>query len=704
MFVAHILGAGTVLAVTARLVPFPFFRSLNPTLGCLALLLSGCSSTLIGAGQCQQTIEPAPPPAPITQVVWSALSDGSAISWWQLALAGHDARLELAQQNGIVTGTLANDDGSVDPVDNITWDDAGGTLQFRDAGNGYWRWVRARSVGGVLAGRASYATDAGDPPGDVTSFSDHVTGWNEQTFSQDIVPRTFFFVTGGVHSRVRIDRAAGGAFVARYKQIATDSAASAAEQIELDGTVQSWDGKTLSATFLDGEGHKRTIAGGVDGGTFSGTFDAGDGSAAVSFTGRRGELLGFGLVSRARADHLAWQTRTRQQLEHLMMADNPKPLTVSVQRQPVTITPTSSGFAAARDDNPSQHPIDYLVDELQLAYTLPNPYGAVPITRAVHGFVTTPNTEAPPCGRPVVIALNGHDGSARGTLNPADPAYWYADAWARRGYVVVTIDIGHRPLADRATLYGDYVEGDAPAAGNGVHPSIAAAGLDSDWEEDGERTWDVERAIDFAATLADTNMSRVVVTGLSMGGEVTTFAGALDGRVTIAIPAGFVPDLSVMAWNGNHPCWQWQHGSSLDYFDAGDLHALIAPRPLVVQSGTVDTLFSRLTPPFIDGKEVTRRSRSFYADEPDNFTFYLHDDGHVYRFGDVLADDTAAPPEGLLQPVVVAPLAASDLTWAADPSRQATGRTLVQQVRASYRPPHAPGTPTPAPVAASNER
>jgi hypothetical protein len=288
----------------------------------------------------------------------------------------------------------------------------------------------------------------------------------------------------------------------------------------------------------------------------------------------------------------------------------------------------------------------------------------------------------------VVVALNGHDGSAVGTLDPGAPAYWYGDAWARRGFVVVAIDVGHRPLEDRAALYGDYLDGDAPLLGNGVHPAVKADGLDSDWEEDGERVWDASRAIDFAGTLVDVNMSRVIVTGLSMGGEISTWVGALDPRVAVVVPAGFVPDFSVMSWLGNHRCWQWQHGSLVDYIDTADLHGLIAPRPLVVEFGELDNLFSALDPPFVDSKEVIRRSRSLYGDTLDNLIFYLHDGGHAYRFGDLLAGDGASHRDGLMQPSVMAPLEPGDLTWSSDPTRQGVGKTLVQQVRIDYRALH----------------
>jgi hypothetical protein len=259
--------------------------------------------------------------------------------------------------------------------------------------------------------------------------------------------------------------------------------------------------------------------------------------------------------------------------------------------------------------------------------------------------------------------------------------YWYADAWARRGFVVLSIDISHRPTIDRGSLYGDFPDGDDPADGNAAHPAIRSAALDSDWQEDGERAWDVMRGIDFLALQHNVDISRLTVTGLSMGAEVATFVGAFDPRVQMVLTAGFVPDLAVMSWHGNHPCWQWTTSTPRDYFSVADLHALIAPRPLIAESGTQDGEFSDFNPPFVAGKELTRRSRSVYADAPSSFIFYLHDDRHAYHFGDVVAD-TSNPPGFITTPALTGPQATGDLEWAVDPATQNLGVTIVDQLLA----------------------
>src|SRR5258708_16858004 len=123
--------------------------------------------------------------------------------------------------------------------------------------------------------------------------------------------------------------------------------------------------------------------------------------------------------------------------------------------------------------------------------------------------MAVPTTPAPPGGFPVAIAINGHWGSAWRTFDPQNVNYWYGDSFARRGFIVLAVDVSHRPLADRQAMYMDITDGDDPSAGNGAHPAIKDPGLDSEWEEDGERAWDVMRGIDLLLARPDVDRSHV---------------------------------------------------------------------------------------------------------------------------------------------------------------------------------------------------
>ena len=151
------------------------------------------------------------------------------------------------------------------------------------------------------------------------------------------------------------------------------------------------------------------------------------------------------------------------------------------------------------------------------------------------------------------------DGSAWQMLDPgSEDIYWYGDSFARHGYVVLALDISHRPKKDSEPLYGNGADYVGPKSA--LHPAIKADGFDdSDWAEDGERAWDAMRALDYLIELPYVDTGKILVTGLSMGGEISTVVAALDTRLRGCIPSGFSPDLDVILHRANdktHHCWR----------------------------------------------------------------------------------------------------------------------------------------------------
>jgi len=386
------------------------------------------------------------------------------------------------------------------------------------------------------------------------------------------------------------------------------------------------------------------------------------------------------------------------------MAGNPTPLSTTVETILDDLPPIASQPYPLRDDDPSAHPQAYRLTELRLTHTLPNSLGSEPITRVSHAYLAKPTT--PPPGNldryPLVVALNGHSGSAHMVMD-GGMVFWYGDAFARRGYMVLAVDIGHRPSADVVkfgsmndlSAYLGYDDtgfpGDDPAHGNGLHPSIkppkpadftdADWAYYTDWEEEGERTWDVMRALDYALSLPDVDPQRVVVTGLSLGGEIVSYVGALDTRVGISIPASYSPDLSVLKYFGSHGCWNWSFADIREYIDQADLFALTAPRPLIVETGKEDVTFSNFplndilfppllpaSAPFASDKQVMRRARAAYNTSLPLF-HYMHLIGHEYR--------TGVTSGGLCYTTVIEPGSAGDLLWQVNTETATDNQTLL---------------------------
>lgn len=574
-------------------------------------------------------------------------------------------------------GTWLGPDRIPRAVRGVVGGEGDGPISFQEDTDVGTRWFRGTVHDGLVFGRWAEGRDASEPAPE--AYSHHFTGWNRQAFERELTPRVFDILLNGEDlATLRIDRRQDGRLVGRLKTWATQSNAYAGEQEEYDLAVDAWDGHTLRFREDLGADASRTFEGTVSGRTVHGSYvESTSPDAPFEWHGTRTELLAYGLAARTPEARRAWQDRTRAHLVDLMMggerASTPLDVTPSIAQ------PDASPFWARRsprdrDDDPGAHPREYHLQEINLLVHYPNPYGRTPLERNIHGWLARPDAPPPPGGYPAFVAVNGHTGSAHACFDPNSVYFWYGDAFARRGYVVFAIDISHRPYEERYRLYTDAENGDDPGFGNGAHPSIHADGFDSDWEEDGERAADTLRAREYVASLPEVSSAPVGVVGLSMGGEVTTYAAAFDPSFGPAVVAGFSPDWRVMEYGVNHRCYKWQHASLLDYVSDSDLHALIAPRPLVIETGKQDLTFSISATPFAADKQVVRRSRAAYAADNANLVHYLHYDVHHFHVGDF-------NPQGDVErdvrvPALARPIHGAGVEWQTDPTTRSVAPTL----------------------------
>jgi hypothetical protein len=602
------------------------------------------------------------------------VASNSPVGTWYLD-ANHyrieiDIEIDVRTPGGLLfTGWLVNEYGRTETLDHITFDPSSGVMEFRRNGIAFWQWYRMTITEGVLVGRFVHQYVPDKP--DITAYDSHVTGWNAAVIdARGIYPRAWDVdLAFNLHAKIRVDRAPSGALLGRFKVYASTSTTDAEgnvtrlgsqdEELEFDVDVLRWDGRTL--VFLRrGQGWTQTFTATAQGRTLTGSYTAGDGYT-FEMSGVRADVLGFGLAARSSAGRTAWQDRARKQIARLIMQGNPVPVSISPDHY-TAMNAVDAPIPFDRDDAAADHPQAYNFAEVSFDYAIPNPYlpGAT-MPRHTHGYLAIPGK----CLRvrcPAVLALNGHGGNAYATFTPNDGnSYFYGDAFARRGYIVLAIDVGHRPVQDRPFVYPGS-DADDPN-----HGSLKALAGTSDWEEDGERAWDAMRGIDYLASRFYVDPSRIAVTGHSMGGEVASYVGALDPRVRMVIPSGYSPDLDVMFWNDNHRCWPWWNADIREYIDVGDLQALVAPRPIAVESGIKDPFFSPKHHVAVV-KQVWRRSREgAYAGVQWNFLALIHDDEHRYRYGE-------AAPEGFNPlhvgaPKALAPSSPESQAWQQDTSR-----------------------------------
>ncbi len=142
----------------------------------------------------------------------------------------------------------------------------------------------------------------------------------------------------------------------------------------------------------------------------------------------------------------------------------------------------------------------------------------------------------------------------------------------------------------------------------------------------GERVWDMQRIIDWAADLPEVDESRVLMMGNSGGGMVTVFAAACDPRIGIAVPScSFAPTVSRSGYVFHCDCNMVP--GLMELGGLPGVAGLIAPRRLLAVNGRKDTLFSQA--------EVERGAehvRKIYqaAGASDRFEHRWGDEGHRF--------------------------------------------------------------------------
>ena len=105
--------------------------------------------------------------------------------------------------------------------------------------------------------------------------------------------------------------------------------------------------------------------------------------------------------------------------------------------------------------------------------------------------------------------------------------------------------------------------------------------------------WDLSRLVDYVRTRKDCHGDRVGCAGLSGGGLQTLYVSGLDPRIKCAVISGYLYGSKEALLEGHTNCSCNYVPHMYETADMGDLAALIAPRPLLIETGNVDGLNGR---------------------------------------------------------------------------------------------------------------
>ena len=195
--------------------------------------------------------------------------------------------------------------------------------------------------------------------------------------------------------------------------------------------------------------------------------------------------------------------------------------------------------------------------------------------------------------RPAVLAPHGHGGGGKVSVagireTPEVTAaiegynYAYGLQFVRAGFVTFCPD---------ARGFGERRE--QAALGNPLGSSCQVLnnmGLPLGQTVTGMWAWDLHHLIDYVQTRDDCQADRIGCAGLSGGGLQTLWATALNRRIRCAVVSGYMYGYkqSLLDMHTNCSCNFVPH--LYEHVDMGDIAALIAPRPLLIETGTRDSL------------------------------------------------------------------------------------------------------------------
>lgn len=238
--------------------------------------------------------------------------------------------------------------------------------------------------------------------------------------------------------------------------------------------------------------------------------------------------------------------------------------------------------------------------------------------------------------RPCVIATHGHGGGAKesiaGITERKDISerivkynYDYGLQFVKEGYVVFCSDARAAGERREEKEQGDSTEKVLTTSCYDLNFAAISIGQSLM----GMCTWDLMRLIDFIEKLDYCDKNNIACCGFSGGGLQTLWLSALDDRISSTIISGYFHGFrdSILKTNFcgcNFIPHLWE------CVDTGDMGALIAPRPLLVESGTKDGLNGeRGITDVYEQIEITKNAYKLY-DKEENLYHHVFDGEHKY--------------------------------------------------------------------------
>src|SRR5262249_6371736 len=210
---------------------------------------------------------------------------------------------------------------------------------------------------------------------------------------------------------------------------------------------------------------------------------------------------------------------------------------------------------------------------------------------SVFGYLLLPKNRAGSV--PAVVCLPGHGRGVDDVVRIAEKGEQREGKSSyENDFAIQVVENGYAAFAIEQFAFGcrrDEAARRKSASTSSCQPAAGAALLFGQtmiaW-----RVWDVMRAIDYLTTRPEIDPRRLATMGISGGGTVSFFSGALDERIKVAVVSGYFNTFRDSILSLSHCIDNYVPGI-LNFVEMYDIAGLIAPRCLFAESGTRDPIF-----------------------------------------------------------------------------------------------------------------
>jgi dienelactone hydrolase len=252
-------------------------------------------------------------------------------------------------------------------------------------------------------------------------------------------------------------------------------------------------------------------------------------------------------------------------------------------------------------------------------------------------YILIPEGIKPKERRPCIIAPHGHGGGGKYSIvgrtdipgiEESIEKYNcdYGLKFVMQGYVVFCSDARGAGERREDIQQGDGIKALMSTSCNNINNAAISIGQTLT----GMMTWDLMRLIDYVETLNYCDSSKIACCGFSGGGLQALWLSALDDRITCSVVSGYFYSfrtslLSTHLCGCNFVPRLWEH------IELGDLGALIAPKPLLIESGTKDKLNGEGgIQNVIEQVEITKQAYILHKKEA-NLYHHIFDGPHMWN-------------------------------------------------------------------------